>query len=135
MLDMDLARKVLENDGFLSNHRIDISHIEEGKVVLSIPLEEGVMRIGGIMSGGVIMAFADAASALCVMTMEGVENEVTSAMNTHFYNPLKEGPAIFTATLKRGGKAIAYTHTEIKDSNEVLCAETMGTFRLFRNQA
>lgn len=132
MIDIDLARQIINSDGFFRNHEVDIVRIEEGVAELSVPMRDNVQRIGGVMSGPAIMAFADAACAFCVMTMDDVVNEVTSNLNTNFYSPIREGPVTFTATLRKGGRTLAYCHVEIKDSEGRLCAESSGTYYLFR---
>lgn len=132
MIDIDIARQIISSDGFFRNHEVDVLSIENGKTVLSVPLADNVMRIGGIMSGPAIMAFADVASAFCVMSAEGVLNEVTANLNTSFYVPVRNGPARFTASLRKMGKTLAYTHVEVTDADGVLCAESTGTYYLIR---
>lgn len=132
MIDIEIAKQIISSDGFFKNHVVDVMSIAEGKAELSVPLTGNVMRIGGIMSGPAIMAFADAASAFCVMTIEDVVNEVTSNLNTSFYLPIREGPVHFYATLRKEGKTLAYTHVEVKDARGTLCAESSGTYYLFK---
>jgi len=132
MIDVNLARQILETDGFFRNHTVEIIRLEQGDVEISVPMRENVERLGGIMSGAAIMAFSDAAAAFCAMTIEDVVNEVSSSLSTSFYIPIKEGPANFRATLRKGGKTLAYCHVEVRDGKGVLCAESYGTYYLFR---
>lgn len=132
MMDIDLARKILDSDGFFRNHTVEIIRIEQGEVEISVPLKDNVERLGGMMSGAAIMAFSDAAGAFCVMTIEDVMNEVSSSLSTNFYSPIKEGPVSFKASLRKGGKTLAYCHVEVKDSRGNLCAESNGTYYLYR---
>ena len=131
-MDVDLARQILDSDGFFRNHTVEIVRIEQGDVEISVPLEKNVERLGGIMSGAAIMAFSDAAGAFCAMTLEDVINEVSSSLSTNFYSPIKSGPARFNAKLRKGGKTLAYCHVEVRDGEGNLSAESYGTYYLYR---
>ena len=48
--------KLLKMDGFLKNFTIEVKEASNGRFVIEMPLEEKVMRIGGIMNGGAIMS-------------------------------------------------------------------------------
>ncbi len=134
MLNADLAKQILETDGFFKNHTVDIKRLSEGDVEISVPMEEGVQRMGGIMSGAAIMAFSDLASAFCALTDENVVNEVSSSLNTNFYRPISQGPASFRAVMRKSGRKIAYTHVEVRDAGGKLCAESNGIYYLYRQE-
>ncbi len=134
MFNADLARKILDSDGFFRNHTVSVEKIEKGHVEISVPLEDGVMRLGNIMSGAAIMAFCDLASAFCVMTEDGVVNEVSSNLNTSFYRPISTGPVMFKATMRKTGSRIAYTHVEAWDAAGDLCAEATGLYYMYRQE-
>lgn len=134
MFNADLARQILDSDGFFRNHTVDITSIKDKEVEISVPMEPGVQRLGGIMSGAAIMAFSDLASAFCAMTLDGVVNEVSSNLNTNFYRPIKNGPVSFHGVIRKTGSRIAYTHVIVKDADGELCAESTGIYYLYRSQ-
>lgn len=132
MLNQDLARQILDSDGFFRNHTVEIVRISQGDVEIRVPMKDNVMRLGGMMSGAAIMAFSDVTAAFCALTLEDVFNEVSSSLNTSFYLPIKSGPVSFHSTLRKGGKTLAYCHVEVRNSEGQLCAESNGTYYLFR---
>lgn len=134
MFNADLARQILDSDGFFRNHTVNIVSIKDMDVEISVPMEPGVQRLGGIMSGAAIMAFSDLASAFCAMTLEGVVNEVSSNLNTNFYRPIRNGPVSFHGEIRKTGARIAYTHVIVKDSDGELCAESTGIYYLYRGK-
>lgn len=132
MIDIDLARQILDSDGFFRNHTVEVMHIRHGDVSISVPMKDNVERLGGMMSGAAIMAFSDAAGAFCALTLEDVMNEVSSSLSTNFYTPIRKGPVSFNAKLRKGGRTLAYCHVEVRDGDGKLCAESSGTYYLYR---
>lgn len=132
MMDITLARQILDSDGFFRNHTVEIIRIEQGDIEISVPMKDNVERLGGMMSGAAIMAFSDVAGAFCALTIEDVMNEVSSSLSTNFYSPIRDGPVSFTAKLRKGGKTLAYCHVEVRDGKGKLCAESNGTYYLYR---
>ncbi|MGC8505603.1 MAG: PaaI family thioesterase [Thermoplasmata archaeon] len=124
--------KLLKMDGFLKNFTIDVKEASNGRFVIEMPLEEKVMRIGGIMNGGAIMALCDLVGGLSILTKDDVINQVTINIDVNFLRPIAKGPVKAVGESVRIGKTIGYSEMVIYDGNGEECAKGSGNWFLFR---
>ncbi|MFG1519221.1 MAG: PaaI family thioesterase [Thermoplasmataceae archaeon] len=124
--------KLLKIDGFLKNFTIEVKEASNGRFVIEMPLEEKVMRIGGIMNGGAIMALCDLVGGLSIMTKDDVLNQVTVNIDVNFLRPIAKGPVKAVGESVRIGKTIGYSEMVIYDGNGEECAKGSGNWFLFR---
>ena len=103
-----------------------------GRFVIEMPLEEKVMRIGGIMNGGAIMALCDLVGGLSILTKDDVMNQVTINIDVNFLRPIAKGPVRAVGESVRIGKTIGYSEMVIYDGNGEECAKGSGNWFLFR---
>lgn len=122
----------LKLDKYLSGLDITVLSAEPGILELSLPLDEKLMRPGGIMNGGAIMTVLDAAGGLVAMTFGDVGNEVTINMNTNFYRGVSSGPVYVKATVIKRGKTITFSRIELEDGTGTVCAEATGSWYVKR---
>jgi uncharacterized protein (TIGR00369 family) len=124
--------KLLKIDGFLKNFTIEVKEASNGRFVIEMPLEEKVMRIGGIMNGGAIMALCDLVGGLSILTKDDVLNQVTVNIDVNFLRPIAKGPVTAVGESVRIGKTIGYSEMVIYDGNGEECAKGSGNWFLFR---
>ncbi|MCL4314551.1 MAG: PaaI family thioesterase [Candidatus Thermoplasmatota archaeon] len=124
--------KLLKMDGFLKNFTIEVKEASNGRFVIEMPLEEKVMRIGGIMNGGAIMALCDLVGGLSILTKDDVINQVTINIDVNFLRPIAKGPVKAVGESVRIGKTIGYSEMVIYDGNGEECAKGSGNWFLFR---
>ncbi len=122
----------LKMDNYLGDLEITVLKADPGFLELSLPLNEKLLRPGGIMNGGAIMTVLDAAGGLVVMTFGDVGNEVTISMNTNFYRGVSEGPLNVKATVTKRGRNITFSRIELRDRNMEICAEATGSWYVKR---
>ena len=93
---------------------------------------ERLNRVGGIVSGQALMAAADTAMVLAVMTAQGEFVPCSTVdMNSSFLKPATNVTLHIVASVIRKGKTIAFTRAEISssaDDKSVLSAT--GTYAL-----
>lgn len=123
---------LLKMDGFLKNFTITVKEASNGRFVIEMPLEEKVMRIGGIMNGGAIMALCDLVGGLSILTKDDVTNQVTVNIDVNFLRPISKGPVRAVGESVRIGKTIGYSEMFIYDGNGEECARGSGNWFLFR---
>ena len=119
---------LLQTDNYLSGIEIDVVEASKGYVEFSVPLKEGLLRLGDIMNGGAIATIFDAAGGMAVFTLEHGKNQVTTNLNSNFLRPVASGPVKVTAKVIKPGKRLAFVRMELFDANGELCAEATGSW-------
>lgn len=126
------ARLVMDLDGFLKHFPVRIDAVGVGHCDLTIDLVDIVMRPGGIMNGGAIMALCDLAGGISAMSLDKVRNAFTMDLNTQFMEMINNGPVKFHGEVIREGKSSAFVDIEVKDSKGKLCSRSTGIWRIIR---
>jgi uncharacterized protein (TIGR00369 family) len=107
---------------------LQVQAFEAGKVTLRLPVTDELARTGGMLCGQAMMAAADTAMVLALMTQFGEFRPCTTVqMNTSFLKPLSGQDALITATVLRAGKALAFGEMDIcgaSDGKSVCRAST-----------
>ena len=109
-----------------------------GEVVLALPITARHVHAGNVMSGQTLMAAADTAMVLAVMTQLGEFRPMTTVqMNTSFLRPVAAdaGSARVTATVLRMGRSLVFGEVHIhehdaKRGQDVLAAHATTTYAL-----
>ena len=109
-----------------------------GEVVLALPVTPRHVHSGNVMSGQTLMAAADTAMVLAVMTQLGAFRPMTTVqMNTSFLRPVAAdaGSARVTATVLRMGKSLVFGEVRIhthdaRRGEDVLAAHATTTYAL-----
>ena len=115
--------------------QLDLRVLEarEGEVVFALPVHARHVHGGGVMCGQTMMAAADTAMVLAIMTHLGEFRPMTTVqMQTSFLRPIAEGSADarMTARVLRMGRAIVFGEIEIADANGKLAAHATTTYAL-----
>jgi uncharacterized protein (TIGR00369 family) len=115
--------------------QLDLRVLEarEGEVVFALPVHARHVHGGGVMCGQTMMAAADTAMVLAIMTHLGEFRPMTTVqMQTSFLRPIADGSADarMTARVLRMGRAIVFGEIEIADANGKLAAHATTTYAL-----
>lgn len=85
-----------------------------GEVTLRLPQNPELSRIGGMVCGQALMAAADTAMVLAIVTQLGNQRPMTTVqLNTSFLKPLANQDALVTARVIRAGKNLVFGEIDI----------------------
>ena len=104
-----------------------------GEVVLALPVTKRHIHAGNVMSGQTLMAAADSAMVLAVMSSLGAFRPMTTVqLQTTFMRPIAAdaGEARVTATVLRLGRTMAFGDIRITTGDSVLAAHATTTYAL-----
>ena len=104
-----------------------------GEVVLALPVTPRHVHAGNVMSGQTLMAAADTAMVLAVMSKLGSFRPMTTVqLQTTFLRPIAAdaGEARVVATVLRLGRTMAFGEVRITTGDAVLAAHATTTYAL-----
>ena len=104
-----------------------------GEVVLALPVTPRHVHAGNVMCGQTLMAAADTAMVLAVMSKLGSFRPMTTVqLQTTFLRPIASdaGEARVTATVLRLGKTMAFGDIRITTGDGVLAAQATTSYAL-----
>jgi acyl-coenzyme A thioesterase 13 len=89
---------------------------EEGRVVMSIKLEDRHMNPGGVVHGGVLTTLMDEATAHTIATVRGLEGPLATVdMNASVLSGARPGDELeCEARALRVGSAVAFAEAEVR---------------------
>lgn len=89
------------------------------EVVLRLPRNEQLARIGGMVCGQALMAAADTAMVLAIVTRLGTRQPMTTVQqNSSFLKPLSNQDALVTARVVRAGKSLVFGEIDIAGAGD-----------------
>jgi len=95
-----------------------------GAVTLRLPQNPALSRIGGMVCGQALMAAADTAMVLAIVTQLDNQRPMTTVqLNTSFLKPLANQDALVTARVIRAGKSLVFGEIDIvaADDGKSVC--------------
>jgi uncharacterized protein (TIGR00369 family) len=104
-----------------------------GEVVLALPVTPRHVHAGNVMCGQTLMAAADTAMVLAVMSKLGAFRPMTTVqLQTTFLRPVAAdaGEARVTATVLRMGRTMAFGDIRITTGDGVLAAHATTSYAL-----
>jgi uncharacterized protein (TIGR00369 family) len=105
----------------------------EGEVVLALPVAARHVHEGGVLCGQTMMAAADTAMVLAVMTkLGGFKPMTTVQMNTSFLRPVggASGEVRIVARVLRMGRSLVFGEIQLLDAKGELAAHATTTYAL-----
>lgn len=91
-----------------------VESFDDGAVTLRLPVNPELSRIGGMVCGQALMAAADTAMVLAIVTRLGNQRPMTTVqLNTSFLKPLANQDALITAQVIRAGKNLVFGEIDI----------------------
>lgn len=93
---------------------LKVEHFADGQATLRLPYSDELARIGGMVCGQALMAAADTAMVLAIVTQLGNRRPMTTVqLNTSFLKPLSGQDALVTARVIRAGKSLVFGEIDI----------------------
>jgi uncharacterized protein (TIGR00369 family) len=125
----DELGKILDGSRFVRLYGLRLHSFGNGECALMMPFQEELERPGGIVSGSVLMAAADAAMWLAIMTRLGKDAmTVTSGMTTAFLRSAKKEDVLCTAKVLKLGKKLVYGVAECSGDSGLLISHHTITY-------
>lgn len=91
-----------------------VERFQTDEVVLRLPQNDQLSRIGGMVCGQAMMAAADTAMVLAIVTRLGTRRPMTTVQqNSSFLKPLSGQDALVTARVVRAGKSLVFGEVDI----------------------
>ncbi|MEX1166287.1 MAG: PaaI family thioesterase [Hydrogenophaga sp.] len=91
-----------------------LESFEHGSATLRLPQSPELSRIGGMVCGQALMAAADTAMVLAVVTQLGNRQPMSTVqLHTSFLKPLVNQDALVTARVIRAGKSLVFGEIDI----------------------
>lgn len=106
---------------------------KRGEVRLELPVAPRHVHSGGVLCGQTLMAAADTAMVLAVMThLGGFRPMTTVQLQTSFLKPIAgdAGAVPLTARVLRMGRTLAFGEIEVHDPRGALAAHATTTYAL-----
>jgi uncharacterized protein (TIGR00369 family) len=98
---------------------LQVHEADADSVTLLLPHSEQLSRVGGMVCGQAMMAAADTAVALALVSHCGEFRPCTTVqMNTSFLRPLSGQDALVQARILRAGKSLAFGEIDIRGSSD-----------------
>lgn len=98
---------------------LQVDSFEPGSVTLRLPQGEHLSRVGGMLCGQAMMAAADTAMVLALISQFGEFRPCTTVqMNTSFLKPLSGQDALVQAKVIRAGKSLAFGEIDIRGAED-----------------
>jgi len=124
-------RRVLADTAFAATYDFRVVSAADGECTLEVPFRPSFERPGGVVSGPVFMAAADAAMWLAILARLGAEDRsVTVAMNTAFLAAARQEGFRCTAHVLRWGRRLIYGTAQcVAGEDRLLTHHTMTYLR------
>ncbi|HLJ53152.1 MAG TPA: PaaI family thioesterase [Rhizomicrobium sp.] len=108
---------------------------ENGRAVIHYRARMDMCHSGGIVQGGFVTGWIDAAMAHVVMAQsEDAANPLSLEIKVSFLNPATPGLIIAEAWIERSGKSIAFLEGLIKNEAGVVLAKATSTMKLVQKR-
>ena len=96
-----------------------VERFETDEVVLRLPKNDQLSRIGGMVCGQAMMAAADTAMVLAIVTRLGTRRPMTTVQQSScFLKPLSNQDARVTARVVRAGKSLVFGEIDISGADD-----------------
>ena len=105
----------------------------EGEVELGLPVAPQHVHGGGVLCGQTLMAAADTAMVLALMSrLGGFRPMTTVQLQTSFIRPIPRAAAevLLTARILRRGKSLAFGEISVRTPDGKLAAQSTTTYAL-----
>jgi uncharacterized protein (TIGR00369 family) len=104
-----------------------------GEVTLALPITDKHVHEGGVLCGQTMMAAADTAMVLAIMTrLGGFKPMTTVQLQTSFLRPVSgaSGVARINARVLKMGRSVVFGEIQITDASDELAAHATTTYAL-----
>ena len=133
--DLDMLQSALDHvfADWVRELELRVLEARAGEVVLLLPVTPRHVHAGGVLCGQTMMAAADTAMVLAVMTqLGGFKPMTTVQLQTSFLRPVagSSGSARVVARVLRMGKSLVFGEVQVLDAGGELAAHATTTYAL-----
>ena len=133
--DLEMLQAALSNVFAEWVRELDLRVLEAraGEVVLVLPITAKHVHAGGVLCGQTMMAAADTAMVLAVMTkLGGFKPMTTVQLQTSFLRPISgaSGAARIVARVLRMGRSLVFGEIQVISADDELAAHATTTYAL-----
>jgi uncharacterized protein (TIGR00369 family) len=107
-----------------------LEHVEPGKTIVTLAVEERHLNGIGILHGGVHASLLDNAMGITAMVARPNDKVVTTNLNVHYLSSLKQGKVTVTTELIHQSRKMMTVYGKIEDSQGILGSWGSGSFRV-----
>ncbi|MBC5763847.1 PaaI family thioesterase [Ramlibacter albus] len=98
---------------------LKVESFTQGTATLRLPQNARLSRVGGMLCGQAMMAAADTAMVLALISHFGEFKPCTTVqLNTSFLKPLSNQDALVEARVLRAGKSLAFGEIDIRGADD-----------------
>jgi len=101
---------------------IEITHLEKGKVIATMPVDERTKQPFGLLHGGASVALAETVASVGAFELVDKENQAVAGLeiNANHVRPITEGYVTAVATVLHQGKSTMVWDIKITDKEDRL---------------
>lgn len=108
-----------------------VALMEGGRAILEYLAAMPMCHSGGVVQGGFVTGWIDAAMAHAVMGLHGRDvAPMTLEMKVSFFAPTRPGLVVAEGWIERGGKSTCFTEGVLRDGSGAVLAKASATMRL-----
>jgi uncharacterized protein (TIGR00369 family) len=135
LADLDMLQQALGHVFAPWIRELDLRILEAraGEVTLALPITPLHVHQGGVLCGQTMMAAADTAMVLAIMTrLGGFKPMTTVQLQTSFLRPVSggSGAARLIARVLKMGRTIVFGEVQLVDADDELAAHVTTTYAL-----
>jgi len=121
-------------DTLLEALGIEITHLEEGKVVATMPVDERTRQPMGLLHGGASVALAETVASVGAYELVDKEVEAVAGLeiNANHVRPKTEGVVTAVATVLHQGKSTQVWDIKITDEQDRLICVSRCTMAVIK---
>ena len=98
---------------------LQVEAVSGGEVTLRLPHSDQLSRVGGMLCGQAMMAAADTAMVLALISHFGAFRPCTTVqLSSTFLKPLSNQDALVTARVLRAGKSMAFGEIDLRGAED-----------------
>jgi uncharacterized protein (TIGR00369 family) len=122
-------RDLLARADFVRDYGFRLASFGDGVCTVHVPFHPGLERPGGVVGGPVLMAAADVATWLAIVTRLGpTDRSVTVDLKTAFLSPARQEDVFCTARVLKLGRRLIYGVAECVTADGRLLAHSTVTY-------
>jgi 1,4-dihydroxy-2-naphthoyl-CoA hydrolase len=113
---------------------IEITHVEEGKVIATMPVDERTRQPYGILHGGASVALAETVASLGAYELVNKETEAVAGLeiNANHIRPKTDGVVRAVGTVLHRGKTTMVWDVKITDEQDRLICVSRCTMAIIK---
>ena len=113
---------------------IEITHIEEGKIIATMPVDERTRQPFGILHGGASVALAETVASLGAYELVNKEEEAVAGLeiNANHVRSIREGVVTAVGTVLHHGRTTQVWDIKITDDQERLICVSRCTMAVIK---